>query len=211
MSLITVEELQTEATNRDIDISSYSESYLETLISQAQTFIETETGGIFDLQTFTEKLSGRQLNGAYSLLLTHTPLISITSLTIDDTLQTEDTDYYITNNDIGKLEFETSLPYDGINNIIIEYTAGYNPSHPLAIEVCYDILFAGFNNSTGSASEVIQNMIANASSIKEGDITIGFKNSTTSSSSTTSSIGASGLPDVSSKLALLKRFYSGMI
>ena len=211
MAIITVEELQTEANNRNIDITDYADSYLETLITTTQSFIEAETGGIFDIQTFTEKQSGRTLNGGYSLLLPKTPLISIETITIDNETITEDTDFYITNGDIGLIEFENELPTTGLNNIIINYTAGYNPSHPIAVDIMYDILFASFNSSTGSAAEVIQNMIANASSIKEGDITIGFKNSTTSSTTTTSNIGASGLPDVSSKLALLKKFYCGMI
>lgn len=71
--------------------------------------------------TYTETYDG---NGTDSLFLNHYPIISVTTLTIDDVAQTLNTDYYI-HGEEGYIKLEDDTFGDELNSVDIVYVAGH--------------------------------------------------------------------------------------
>jgi hypothetical protein len=143
MALTTATDVKAAAKDRYIQPDSirWTDDKINNAITSAQLQIENETGYIFDQQTFTAKFSGRKDGGTDILILDeYQPLLSVTSLTIDGTTQNENEDYFITNPDIGEITFQSPLTYDGLNNIIVEGTYGYNPVYQPAKDLCEDLV-----------------------------------------------------------------------
>jgi len=143
MALTTATDVKASAKDRYIQPDSvrWTDSKITSAITSAQLQIENETGYVFDQQTFTIKFSGKKEFGKDVLILNkYQPLLSITSLTIDGETQTEDEDYYITNPEIGEITFTSPITYNGLNNIVIEGTYGYNPTYQPAKDLCEDLV-----------------------------------------------------------------------
>lgn len=123
----------------------WDDAAITAAIESAQQEIEDTTHYVFYEKDFTETLSGYDIHGGITLLLSHSPIISISSLTIDGTPKNgEDdegtTDYYITEANIGRLNFESQLPHEGWNNVTITGKYGMNPAHPTAKQLCEDMV-----------------------------------------------------------------------
>jgi len=71
--------------------------------------------------TYTESYDG---NGTNSLFLKHYPIISITSLTLDDTALTEDTDFYNYGPE-GFIKLDSDIFTKDFKNVDIVYVAGH--------------------------------------------------------------------------------------
>jgi hypothetical protein len=97
------------------------DSLLIELINSYKDEIEQYLGvGIINT-TYTEYYDG---NGTDCLFLKHYPIVSVTTLTIDDTAQTENTDFYIYG-DEGYLKLEDDVFEADLHNVYIIYTAGW--------------------------------------------------------------------------------------
>lgn len=120
------------------------DTFLGTLIKQASAFIRKYTGRVFERQTLTETLPG---TGFVDLYTTRTPIISITSITLNGTELSSD-EYTLNDADIGQIIRHddadvpsgvvwplSNRPRSGLslhiqwgafaNNISITYVAGY--------------------------------------------------------------------------------------
>ncbi len=95
------------------------------LLDEAQAIIHAYTPYRWSSITETKLLSGTG-KGDKFLFLT-APIISVTSLTIDDVLLVEEGDYMI-RHDEGSIRVYENLPY-GHDNIEVVYTYGYTSSH----------------------------------------------------------------------------------
>lgn len=129
----------------ELNISgSGDDTFLNTLIDQASAFIRKYTGRIFERQTLTETLPG---TGFVDLYPTRTPIVSITSITLNGTLLSSD-EYTLNDADMGQIIRHddadvpsavvwpfSSRPSSGLsqhiqwgsfaNNISIVYVAGF--------------------------------------------------------------------------------------
>lgn len=121
----------------------YQDTVLTEMILAAQTEIESITGHIFNAQSVKEEWHGEEINGG-TLLQAHYPILLEDSegtslpvtLTVNGVELTLNTDYYITDSRIGNIKTENHLPSSGYNNVVLEYTGGYIPSHPMAKALC---------------------------------------------------------------------------
>ena len=127
-----------DITNADDDV------VLARFIEQASDFIRTYTGRKFERETITETLPG---TGFIDLYLSRTPIVSITSVTLNNVLVASD-EYTIDDEDVGKVIRHddgsppsakvwplSSRPISGLsqlpqagsyaNNISIVYVSGY--------------------------------------------------------------------------------------
>jgi len=97
------------------------------VLDAAQAEIHRYTPYRWTSTTETRVLSGTSAGDRF-LFLTP-PIISVTSLTIDDIALVEETDYEI-RHDEGSLRVYEGLPY-GHDNITVVYTYGYTSAHRL--------------------------------------------------------------------------------
>ena len=125
--------------------TSDEDDQLEVLITAVSDFIKNETNQQIVETEYKEKIDGEYTE---SIVLSQKPIISVESLTIDNE---EETDYYIYK-DIGVVKRE-SIGFDiwpdrspkyrfpeGKQNIVVEYTAGYEEI-PLDIQkAVWDII-----------------------------------------------------------------------
>jgi hypothetical protein len=122
----------------------YTDVVLGEMIRAAQKEIEEQSGRLFNAQEVEEKWNGEDLNGGtllqtkfYPILLMDSEGMSVPiTLTIDGTEKTLDTDYYVTDSNTGSINTENYLPFIDYNNVVLEYTAGYDPAHPMAKALC---------------------------------------------------------------------------
>jgi hypothetical protein len=143
MALTTISDVKATAKRRYLNFdytTRWTDTIIGEIITEAQKDIEEYTGRIFDEQTITDTYSGYEQGGGYKLQLNQYPITDITSVTINGTEQTENTDYYILNSESGLLGFETELPSSSYNNIVIEYKAGYTTTDKRAKRLCEDIV-----------------------------------------------------------------------
>lgn len=104
------------------------------LLDSYNAEIELYLGVTMINSTYTETYDG---NGTDSLFLKHYPIISVTSLTIDDTAQVLNTDYYIRESYI-KLDDDTFT--EDLNNVDIVYVAGHGATRALISSVLKNAL-----------------------------------------------------------------------
>lgn len=135
--------LATVKTEMNISGSS-DDTVLEAFISQASDFIRKYTNRLYERQTITETLPG---TGHVSLYLSRTPIVSLTSVTVNNALSVSDT-YTLENGAIGQIISHddsdnpaakvwplSSRPQSGLsqhiqygsfaNNITIVYVSGF--------------------------------------------------------------------------------------
>lgn len=82
MALLTITDVQDEATIRGIDLTGYSDAMLARKIAAAQAYIESQTGRTFTTTTVT----GEQhlQNKGNTILLDNGPVVSVEKILIDD-------------------------------------------------------------------------------------------------------------------------------
>jgi len=145
--ITTPDDVQAHAKRRYLNFDyevRYSDTVLTGMISDVQGEIERQTGMLFNAQGVTVRWHGEELNGGtllqtpfYPVLLkdgSGTPLP--VTLTINGTELVRDTDYHVTDENIGTIRTTTQLPTAGYNNVILEYNAGYIPTLQSAKELC---------------------------------------------------------------------------
>jgi hypothetical protein len=125
---------ETEQRYLHFDSQRFTQNRIENIIKVAQTHIEAYTGLIFDEQNFVEYLSGYDVRGSYEVQLKHYPLTRV-ALKINGKDKVENTDFWA-DYETGRVMYNGRFPRTGYKNIMLSYSAGYNPPHPLAAELC---------------------------------------------------------------------------
>ena len=106
----------------EFDITDETEDVLiNDVLLGTQSYISTTYGTVIGQVTKTITLNG---NGNAYYYLNESPIISITSLTISDTLQNTD-NYYFKDNEIRLI---TGTFISGTQNVELEFTVGYDTS-----------------------------------------------------------------------------------
>jgi uncharacterized phiE125 gp8 family phage protein len=100
------------------------DSLLIDLLDSYNAEMELYLGVTMINSTYTETYDG---NDTDSLFLKHYPIVSVTSLTIDDTAQVLNTDYYI-HGEEGYIKLEDDTFGDELNGVDIVYVAGHGTS-----------------------------------------------------------------------------------
>lgn len=136
MALLTYTDVITRAATRDdIDLTGLSNGEITVLIDVAQKYIEEVTGRVFDVQTKEEQFFN--LRGGSTIFLKYYPVLSVTSIKINDTLISSGK-YKFNKND-GILYMKHHTFFDDDATVI--YTTGYNPTHPTIKEICMALVF----------------------------------------------------------------------
>ena len=91
------------------------------LLDSYNTEMEEYLGVTLIDTTYTESYDG---NGTSSMFLKHYPITSVTSLTLDDTALTEDTDFYVYG-DVGLIKLDSDVFTVDFKNVDIVYVAGH--------------------------------------------------------------------------------------
>ena len=168
-------------------------------IQDAMAEIDEETQTSFTPTTITETFDG---NGTQILFPRHFPIISVTSLTVNDTAVTEDTDFVIypsmkEGSKLASKQGSGMLFYIGQRNIVLNYTYGYSSTPRLARTLCaqiaafkmlvsqvggtYDDVTGGsvgsFQYTKGEPSANIQKAIQNLNGLvgKPGEIQLNYQ------------------------------------
>jgi len=186
--LITTSEIRSNAAQKGIDLTTYTNTELHQQILTAQNYIETETGGIWDNQeqTFdTYDFEGK------IIILPHYPILYVTTVKVNNKTL-DDTDYYVDKKD-GIIHLKT--PITTPTPVHVTYNASYNPPHPIAQSICIDMILSNTKYDSLDVSMV--------QSLKEGDVSVTYKNNTTSTSHT--GTGGNWL-DINTRLSTLKRY-----
>lgn len=172
LTLLATVKTELNISNNDDD------TFLGALIDQASAFIRKYTGRLFERQTLTETLPG---TGFVDLYLTRTPVVTLTSITLNGTLLSTD-EYTLNDADIGQIIRHDDAdvpsgvvwplpnrPSSGLsqhiqwgsfaNNISIVYVAGYllpgedDRTLPEDLErVCIETVKWFFEKRTGDPS-----------------------------------------------------------
>mgnify|MGYP001303904934 CR=1 FL=1 len=167
MVLVTVSDVEDEALIRGIDISKYSKGKLERMIASVQSMMEERTGRIFDKQSKTFKIFNHHSN---VVKLPYSPVIENDT----DSLVFKIDGKVFTNYDLdaerGVIYIESDPyyvgeDYDGGFDVEVSYVCGYDPPHPVAVELAIDIIMYNIK-----AKEVDTSI----DTIKEGDISIKY-------------------------------------
>jgi hypothetical protein len=174
MVLVTVSDVEDEALIRGIDISKYSKGKLERMIDGVQSMMQEMTGRIFDKQV---KNFMKMNYHSDVIALPYSPIIITDSEENPDTFvlkidgATIDEDDYTVDKPRGLIYLDDVYPYhtgtniDGSFKVEVDYTCGYNPAYPVAVELALDILMYQIKGKEIDAS---------IDTVKEGDISIKY-------------------------------------
>jgi len=139
----------------DNTFEAYDDTLLENLINAATKKAEDYTGRVFIQRTITEYHYG---DGSEWLRLEYTPVVSITSVTLDTTLLTVDSDY-TTYNQIGRLK---RYAWDNEELVTVVHVSGYGATRALAQAAVPDAVMAvlsavavWYENRLGITSETV--------------------------------------------------------
>ena len=86
--------------------------------------------------TYTESYDG---NGTRCLFLKHYPIVSVTSLTLDDTALVENTDFYVYGTE-GYIKLDSDIFTQDLKNVAIVYVAGHGATRALVSAVLKNTL-----------------------------------------------------------------------
>ena len=103
------------------DAQTGKDSLLIDLLDSYNAEMELYLGVTMINSTYTETYDG---NGTDSLFLKHYPIVSVTTLTIDDTAFTENTDFYV-HGEEGYIKLDDDTFTVDLNNVDIVYKAGH--------------------------------------------------------------------------------------
>ncbi len=106
------------------------------LLDSYNAEIELYLGVTMINSTYTETYDG---NGTDSLFLKHYPIISVTSLTIDDTAQVLNTDFYL-HGEEGYIKLDDDTFTEDLSNVDIIYVAGHGATRALISNVLKNAL-----------------------------------------------------------------------
>jgi len=107
------------------------------LLDSCNGRIENYLGVTLINSTYTEEYDGDEKS---TLFLKHYPIISVSSLTIDGTSQTEDDDFFVYNEEgYIKLDSDTFSSTD-LHNVDITYSAGWGATRAVVPDVLKDCL-----------------------------------------------------------------------
>jgi len=157
--LATVDQIQSRADKRGISTSEWTTEDIIELIEEAQSYIEEETGQIFDNQNLSVKFfnySGKNLN------LPQYPVLGVSEVKVDDAILPADS--YGIDEIAGIIQFKSGVKDSDIE---IQYTGCYEPPHPVAKSVCVDLVLAMIKYDLADPNSL--------KSVKEGDISVTYK------------------------------------
>ena len=186
--LITTSEIRSNAAQKGIDLTTYTNTELHQQILTAQNYIETETGGIWDNQE--QNFDTYDFEGRI-IILPHYPILHVTQVKVNNKT-VEGTDYYVDKKD-GIIHLKT--PITTPTPIHVTYNASYNPPHPIAQSICTDMILSNTKYDSLDVSMV--------QSLKEGDVSVTYKNNTTT---TTNNGNTGNWLDLNTRLKSLKRY-----
>ena len=120
MSYIDIDDI---ANRLGKNFSEAEEHYVSSLLPRTKAIIDTFTGRTFSYQSTTEYVDGSAELEYY--FVRHRPLISVSSVTLDDNALTEDEQYWVYP-DKGLVRFLAGILTDASpRNVVITYTYGF--------------------------------------------------------------------------------------
>lgn len=105
-------------------VDSENESKMKMLLEGAYAEAEAYTGRLFDSATYTE-YDGNLTTDEWYYYPQNIPILSISSLTVNDTTLTEDTDFYVEDR---RIVFDDAQDLSEPHALKIVYTAGWDSS-----------------------------------------------------------------------------------
>ena len=163
----SLETLETTIYNNIINIQTetgetYDPNRIQRLITWAISHIQRKTGRYFIETEFTQ--TEYKYYGS-SIFLEHTPVMNISSFTLDGATLTG-IDYNL-NTETGEISFEYDAPY--LSDYTITYTVMEDPEGDIfqeAADICTDLVLAKLESQVNSQ---------NISSFRDGDFTVNYQ------------------------------------
>jgi hypothetical protein len=164
MVLVTKEELRNVANKRNINLDIYNDEALEDLILDAQVYIETETGRVFESTESYEMFN--RFEGD-SIALSNFPVISVTSVLLNGetippsayTVNKKNAIIYLDTFSLGRLSYLTGAFKD--DTVEVTYVAGYETPLRVARILCLDLIVASIKNQDNQTVGRISSMTEN--------------------------------------------------